>query len=758
MARHDPHSFSSDRPINKIEEDLLNRSGFSNDLANALASWHGNDSLVIALNGDWGSGKSSIKNMAIAQFDKINLYKPRIIEFSPWEWAAQKKITTAFFDEVSKSVNRVDKSKEGKKLASTLKKYGQYLSTSELVSSGLAKALPTLFVFASISGISTYFIDNPNFKSLSALFIGGLILWAAFLKWGEKILSKLSINIEASAKENELSLNEIRQDLTLLLSKRSSPLIIVLDDIDRLTSKQLKMVLQLVKANSEFPNVVFLLLYQQDLVEGKLTDNSQSGKEYLEKIVQVPLNVPTIETSRIQKILFDRLDKILDQDKSAIDAFDSHYWGEVFYGSLHVYFNNLRDVYRFTSTFSFHFNLLKGTSSYEVNPVDLIAIECLRVFEPAVYKEIARSKNIFTKNGSNNVSDEKLNENFIKSTIDKASENKKENVKKLIIDLFPTVSWVFKNGEFSDGFRESWIKQMRICAPSNFDKYFRLCISQEELSNSDLKDMLNTTSDSETFKSFVLTLKEKGISRNALSQFSFFTDEIPLENAKPYIQGILDVGDCVENKFSGITSFSSYIHIVRLAILFLKRIEDIDERSEILLSCDLKSKGLSVVNYIIVSEDNSRTESDLDIIVSDIALEQLRDEFLSKLKSLAEQSPKELLNHLHLDQFLYHWEQWGDCSEVKEWLQEQIKSKDACIILLRTFISISTSQTLGDYTATINKRLNLDFLEKFISLEDISNSLENSRATNFDESSKEVRSLFKQAKAEKEIKANEQLL
>ena len=54
------------------------------------------------------------------------------------------------------------------------------------------------------------------------------------------------------------------------------------------------MVFQLVKANAEFPNVVFLLLFQRDLVEDKLNDGKQTGRDYLEKIIQVPFDIPKI--------------------------------------------------------------------------------------------------------------------------------------------------------------------------------------------------------------------------------------------------------------------------------------------------------------------------------------------------------------------------------------------------------------------------------------------------------------------------------
>src|SRR5690606_12867123 len=95
-------------------------------------------------------GKSSIKNMALSRIEAISEDRPDVIEFSPWEWAEQEKITVSFFQEVSKSIGRKDQSQSGKKLAATLKKYGRYLNTGEAVVSGISSALPSLFVLATL--------------------------------------------------------------------------------------------------------------------------------------------------------------------------------------------------------------------------------------------------------------------------------------------------------------------------------------------------------------------------------------------------------------------------------------------------------------------------------------------------------------------------------------------------------------------------------------------------------------------------------
>lgn len=48
--------FNSDKPITKIEDDVLNRGNFSKQLAHAILAYTKTDNFVISLCGRWGSG------------------------------------------------------------------------------------------------------------------------------------------------------------------------------------------------------------------------------------------------------------------------------------------------------------------------------------------------------------------------------------------------------------------------------------------------------------------------------------------------------------------------------------------------------------------------------------------------------------------------------------------------------------------------------------------------------------------------------
>ncbi len=744
MDSKDLHGFASDRPIANVDEDLLGRAGFSTDLANAISSWHGEDSLVVALHGDWGSGKSSIKNMAISKIEEAEGQKPDVIEFSPWEWAAQEKITASFFEEISKSVGRKDKSKSGKKLAATFKKYGRYLNTGEIVVSGFSSALPTLFVLATIAGIGGSFTDTDWIKNISTVILAILASWAALLKWGKSFLNNLSGNVEASAKEQEKGLSDIRNELNLLLSKRKSPLIVVMDDLDRLTSAQLRMVFQLVKANLEFPNVVFVVLFQRDIVEEKLTDGKQSGRDYLEKIIQVPFDIPRIEQTRLHSLLFSKLDKIIEQDKSASEMFDSRRWGNLFHGALHSYFDNLRNVYRYTSTLSFHFALLKGRRVFEVNPVDLIAIECLRVFEPEVYKEIGRSKAVLTKNGADRYGREAATA-LIEEIISKSSDNSTDRVKQIIKQLFPTIEWALGGSNYGGGFTETWLQEMRVCHPANFDKYFQFSIPTGELSNSDLQEMLSLTDNTEKLSAFIFSLKERGIIRNALAQFQSFTDKVPLVNGTTYIKSLLDVADHIDSESVGFTMISSNTHAMRLVVWFLRRIEDTEERGKLLLSCFKSTDGLSIVEHILVAEEERRKEKESDIILLDEEFNALKDEFVSKLNDMADNSPVHLMSHQHLVSFLYRWQKWGDSKKVSAWLESQVSTVEGSILLLKAFVNRSSSHTMGDYVAKITTYIKLENIENFISVEPIAAVIKDLDESSLEPDEAEAVNVFKVA-------------
>ena len=94
--------FKPDQPISSHEEDILGRAPFAQSLADAILRYKEKDSIVIGLFGAWGSGKTSISNMALERIDSVSENKtddekPIVIRFNPWNFSDQNQLITQFF-------------------------------------------------------------------------------------------------------------------------------------------------------------------------------------------------------------------------------------------------------------------------------------------------------------------------------------------------------------------------------------------------------------------------------------------------------------------------------------------------------------------------------------------------------------------------------------------------------------------------------------------------------------------------------------
>lgn len=66
------------------------------------------------------------------------------------------------------------------------------------------------------------------------------------------------------------------------------------------------------------------------------------------------------------------------------DKWPKDIWAELFQFGIKKYIKSIRDVIRYTNVFLLKYDLLKD----ETDPVDLLALTCLQVFEPFIYSNL----------------------------------------------------------------------------------------------------------------------------------------------------------------------------------------------------------------------------------------------------------------------------------------------------------------------------------------------------------------------------------
>jgi predicted KAP-like P-loop ATPase len=691
------HPFSADRPISHCTEDLLGRLPFAKSTAEAINGWREKDSLVIALYGQWGSGKTSIKNMIVDSFSAGTQEGPFVVEFNPWYWSGRDQLLKAFFHEIGLALGHTDATSEGMERAEKWQRYGAYLSMGASLSASLKEILPLLGI--------------PGAGILCGLAEKGLTKSSQTIQDGAKGLGEEK---ESTAS----SLYELKQEITEDLRSLKRPILIVMDDIDRLTADEIRILFQIVKANADFPNLIYLLLFQRDIIEKSL-DTSQgigSGRDFLEKIVQVGFDIPLIERSRLERVLFAKLDELLTP-LGDNERFDNRRWGNIFIPGIRPYFQSLRDVNRFIATLSFHISLFRNAESFEVNPIDLIALEVLRVFESDVYQRLPAAKATLTeKTDSSDHSKEQqeIEKALIQSIIDQASPENQQYVKEILKELFPCIEWMLGGSRYGSGFADGWYRELRVCHPDVFQRYFHFSIPEGDISQHDLDRILKNAGDREKLVGELRALNERKLLGTALERLESYKERIDIQHALSFVTAIFDIGDELPESPPGFFVFGPDTHAYRIIFWYLKREKNVVIRAGILTKAMKASKGLYLPIYCTESEidKRERQKSPDMFLAAEKDVETLKAICLRKISAAAKSGL--LQKHTKMLNILYCWRIWKTVEAPQAWVKKLIRSREGILVFLKAVLHQSASQGMGDYVAKITWYIRLKTIEDFI--------------------------------------------
>jgi predicted KAP-like P-loop ATPase len=729
------HQFSADRPIGFIEEDLLGRAPFAESLASAIKGWRGNESLVVALYGPWGSGKSSVKNMVLQTLRSAEANCPLIIEFNPWQWSGQNQLAEAFFREIGLVLGRSDGSEDGKRRAAKWRTYGTHLT----LGASLAKSLKTILPILGLPG-----------SGIADMVAKGMEQSGAVAQEGSK-------GVEEQGVAQEQTLSEIKKELSDSSKDLERQILLVLDDIDRLTPEEIRLLFQLVKANADFPNLVYLLLFQRDIVERSLDSSPAiSGHEFLEKIVQVGFDIPRIERTRLEKALFIGLDELLIEADVG-KRFDQKRWGNLFLGGLRQYFQTLRDVYRYLATLSFHVSLFRSTGSFEVNPIDLIALEVLRVFEPAVYQRLPEAKLELTSQRDRAHESHNQNERtrkLIESIVKEGSQQ--DQVREIVKQVFPPVEWVFSGPMYGHDFDEGWFRELRLCHPDVFDRYFHLTIPEGDISQAVLDRVLSLVSDREGLAAALRDLNKRNLLGVALDRLEAYKQQIDLEHAVSFVTALFDIGDELPKERGGFFSISPEMHSSRIIYWYLKQETDISKRGDILKEAMRTSTGLylAIMTASLEGNEEKRKKDPDAFAVTDADLEQLHQICLEKIEQASDSGI--LASHSNMLSILYRWREWSSPDKPREWVEGLIASPAGVLSFLTASLHRSTSHGIRDYVSQEHWRINLRSVEDFVPVDTLEKKVAELSLDNLSEKqSKAVRAFQKSIKRHREGKSDD---
>lgn len=705
---------SADRPIESRKDDILSRKNFSEALAGAVSGWLGRDSLILALYGPWGTGKSSIKNMVV---ESLHSNSPKVltVEFNPWQLANRPSLSEAFFDEVGLALGKGDvgSNRLKRSLLSRYRRWARRLQGGGDFIRAARNLFGTILVVLGVATLGTAWLHSITVTILFGL----LTILAGVLALVSKLADAAVEFFEAGTDIGSKSLGEVKDEIAKDLRKLKAPILVILDDIDRLTSHEILEVFQLIKANADFPNLVYLLLCERSVVEENVqSELNVSGREYLEKIVQVAFDVPMLDVTRVHQALFQRLNSLLTGE-AVSSRFTKKRWSSVFLSGLRAYFATLRDVNRFISTLSFQFSTFTAHDVFEVNPIDLIALEVIRVFEPDVYRALQSSKAILTTNGRRDQPQADVAAKAVESIIQRGSEDHRGELREVIKQLFPTVEWALGGTQYANEFADRWYQDLRVCSHKIFDRYFRLAVSEQELSQSDAQALLRSRGNREQLRSQLEMLNARGLLGLALEELGTYEDTVEPTQIEPYVTAIFDVSDLLSDETRGTFDVPSHWRVGFLISHALEKLPDSSVRLKVLTESISRTNGLFMPVEFVALIDPSESSTKVGIL-SETDLAVARSAAVEKIRSAA--ASGSLAQHPKLAIILALWRRWGSNEDVNRYIGELTKTHAGTLQFLKSLVVRSLSAGTGDYLATERFYIRRKDVEVFLPMDSLS--------------------------------------
>lgn len=661
-------ALSADRPSTDPGEDLFGHAPFAESLANSICRYPGNDGLVLALYGPWGSGKSTVLSY-VRHFleQRPETEQPVIVTFNPWWFSGQENLARAFLGQLQAVLPA--KSEKFKKLGDLLGDFAE-----------------------GVGGL----IDLSGMTGGAAGMIG-------------KVIGRVT-------KRKPKDVPALKSEISKILREAEKRILVVIDDIDRLTPEETRQLFTVIKALADFPNVVYLLAFDREVAAQAIEQQSgMPGERYLEKIIQVPFELPPVDRVALRAALFKRLDEVLGDTSDGL--FDQSYWTNVFHDGIDPLIQVPRDVVRFTNTLSVTYPAVRG----EINPVDFIALEALRVFLPGLYDIIRTNQDKFSGHSRDNRydGDQRAIAAFHDQWAKALPERLRSSTKALLERIFP------KTGQMGYGadWLAQWRRSLRACHPDVFPTYFRMTVPPGAVRRSEMLALLSLAETpaalGDTLVQATYEKRLDGLSKaRALLErlMDHVEEDIPDEHIPVFIGVLFDIGDSLvlDSDERGSFDFGNESRVTRVVYHLLKRI-DRTQRHDLLKTAIDQGRAIGVQRYLIAAlsdEVQKEAESGEEALVDAATLDDLKVCWLNGLKTKLSQS--ELQAHSQLGRLLAAWCLWGDPAEAKTWCKAATSSNDGLLTFLTKFCSHTRSQTMGDWAVRLQPRLNPAWLERYV--------------------------------------------
>ncbi len=323
----------------EVSYDLLDRQSVINQLYNTIINCYPSRTFTIGLNGQWGSGKTTIINNVLKIIKDNNIEDLFVIvRFDPWEYNDERAMLKGLIEQIMINIDLNPEIEDLDQLVNSI--------------------------------IDVVFYDSKNF-------------FKSILNSGIK-------NIRSKIKVENIINN--------YLLKHGKRMILIIDNLDRIDSNKIKFMLKIIASTLNLTNTINILLYDNSIIQKELDKcfgTAGLNVKYMDKIVQLKIDVPEIDSNQIEKLKNAVSNNLMYDNEPIIQK-------ELL---SNLMFNDVRELKRFinnilssltSSNILLTDNRVDNSNTFDfLNKNDLINLEFIRSKNPKLYYDIWENKNFY---------------------------------------------------------------------------------------------------------------------------------------------------------------------------------------------------------------------------------------------------------------------------------------------------------------------------------------------------------------------------
>ena len=512
-------SIRTDNPIQKIEDDALGRANLARSFAEQVLSLDVSEGIVVGVLGPWGSGKTSFVNLARTYLERVDV---AVLDFNPWMFSGAEQLVESFFVEISVQLKLRPELAE---LGDNLENYGEIFS-----------------------GMGWLPLVGP---------------WIERSRAATNVLAKL-------LQRRKEGVRERRTKVEKALAVLRKPLVVVLDDIDRLTTSEIREIFRLVRLIANFQNVIYIVAFDRARVEEALSEQGIPGRDYLEKILQVGIDLPAIPVDILNNQILQAIDRAL----STVDnkgPFDENVWPDIFMEIIRPLLRNMRDVRRYAVAIHGTVRTLDG----QVSLADVLALEAIRVFLPDVFRHLHGAVEGLTTT-STHAYGGRTEAPHLKEQVDRliGAANRHSNIVRALVQrLFPGGQRHLGGSYYGDGWSARWLRERRVAHQDILRFYLERVVGEGLQAFTDAEQAWAHMANGEALETFLRSLDAERL-QDVIASLEPYEDEYTPEHVLPASVILLNLVPALPERHRGLFDLDTRMVVGRVVYRLLRSLKE----------------------------------------------------------------------------------------------------------------------------------------------------------------------------------------